>query len=380
MAAFAIDGPSGKLAEAAHVLSPEKKVVAHSRLDHLNNRQLEPHAHAIVLDPIHGKVAVVPDLGLDLLRIFLYDDTTGQLTPACDIAPGPTGRAKGMRMLLVGVGTPGLSAALILGRGLEGRAHGPRYIEFHPGLPVAYVVNELSSTVSVFVYHPDNVLKLVADPSCGAAVLTFYQSIGTIPTGTCSPHLLLPLTLPCVMQGNTWGGWVGTRPHGPVTWAVVTLAFPGQLNTCGRITCDPTGQTVLVSNRGHNSIATFKVLLLAPRSVLCGGKGGRGHPQIGAAPRPRAHLCRTCSAAVGGQVNSDDGQLTQLGFYHTRGRTPRHFQFDASGRWLVVANQDTDTLSVFAFDPDNGTLTFTGNSYDVPSPNFVCVRTPHPVA
>ena len=36
-------------------------------------------------------------------------------------------------------------------------------------------------------------------------------------------------------------------------------AYPAGLNTCGRITVDPSGQFVVVSNRGHNSIATLKV-------------------------------------------------------------------------------------------------------------------------
>ncbi len=36
-------------------------------------------------------------------------------------------------------------------------------------------------------------------------------------------------------------------------------------------------------------------------------------------------------------------------------------------------SHDTDRISVFNFDNETGLLHFTGNEYDVPSPNFVCV-------
>ena len=32
---------------------------------------------------------------------------------------------------------------------------------------------------------------------------------------------------------------------------------------------------------------------------------------------------------------------------------------------------------MFKFDTDTGALEFTGHTYDVPSPNFVCVQQPH---
>lgn len=69
-----------------------------------------------------------------------------------------------------------------------------------------------------------------------------------------------------------------------------------------------------------------------------------------------------------------EGTLSQVGFFHTFGFTPRHFQFDSSGQYLIVANQDSDCLSIFSFNLSSGELHFTGNKYHVPSPNFVqCV-------
>jgi hypothetical protein len=66
------------------------------------------------------------------------------------------------------------------------------------------------------------------------------------------------------------------------------------------------------------------------------------------------------------------GTLTQVGFFHTRGETPRHYQFDHSGQFLIVANQDSDTIAVFSFNLTSGEIKYTGNEYRVPSPNFVC--------
>lgn len=109
-------------------------------------------------------------------------------------------------------------------------------------------------------------------------------------------------------------------------------AFPTRINTCGRVAVHPTGRFVIVSNRGHDSITIFRVIQNGP------------------------HM----------------GQLAHVGFFHTRGETPRHFQFDTSGQFLIVANQDSDCISVFSFNLCTGAIKYTGNSYSCPSPNFIC--------
>merc|ERR1712025_1286312 len=94
---------------------------------------------------------------------------------------------------------------------------------------------------------------------------------------------------------------------------------------------------VIVSNRGHQSITVFRV--------------------------------RT--------KGSKRGELQKIGCTHTRGETPRHFQFDNSGQYLLVANQDSDSLAIFNFNLSNGELRYSGNEYRVPSPNFVCCCPTH---
>jgi len=72
----------------------------------------------------------------------------------------------------------------------------------------------------------------------------------------------------------------------------------------------PSGKFVYGSNRGHDSIAVF---------------------------------------AVGG-----GGALTLVEYQSTRGRTPRNFALDPTGRWLITANQQSDTLAVFSINETTG--------------------------
>lgn len=253
------------------------KVSADKHVNHSINdesaqkeRQADPHSHAIVLDPVKGRFAYVPDLGKDLIRQFVYDEDTGVLVPQGSFKSGPDGRT----------------------------ALGPRYIDFHPQLPVAYVVNELSSEVSVFVF----------DPSA-------FEDLEEAAGNPLSPKNESP------------------RPTLKLVQTVSTIppAFPPNLNTCGRVCTSPDGSFVLCANRGHDSIATFKV--------------------------------------------QEDGRLATAKIVHTRGATPRHFAFDNSGKFLLAANQDSDNVAVFKFSKQ-GDLVYTGNSYHMPSPNFVCCMTP----
>merc|ERR1712050_228680 len=208
----------------------------------------------------------------DLIREFRFDRERGTLAASTTIPSGPEGRA----------------------------ALGPRYIEFHPTLPVCYVVNELSSEVSVFEFDraaAEDLIQRGQENAKGSkSTLRLVQTVRTIPD-----------------------------------------AFPGDLNTCGRICVHNSGQFVLVSNRGHNSIAVFRV-----------------HQDLGSS-----------------------GLLSVVSIQHTRGATPRHFQFDGSGQWLITANQDSDNLGIFRFNLAVGKLEWTGHKFEVPSPNFVCSVLPH---
>ena len=55
----------------------------------------------------------------------------------------------------------------------------------------------------------------------------------------------------------------------------------------------------------------------------------------------------------------------------TGGRTPRDFSIDPTGKWLLVAHQDSDTISIFNVNSYNGTLSFHKTVNNIESP--VCL-------
>jgi 6-phosphogluconolactonase len=137
-------------------------------------RQESPHAHCVTLDAAN-RFAFVCDLGLDQVLVYKFDAAAGTLTPA---SPAFTALPPGS---------------------------GPRHLVFRPDGKFAYVINELSSTVTTFAY----------DAATGR--LTAQQTVSTL-----SPD------------------------------------FDGQ-NTAAEIGITPRGQFLYASNRGQNSIALFSI-------------------------------------------------------------------------------------------------------------------------
>jgi 6-phosphogluconolactonase len=151
---------------------------------------------------------------------------------------------------------------------------GPRHIAFHPTLPLVFVANELDSTV---------------------ATLRFDAERGA----------LSPLDVHSTVPGK----WTGTN-------------YPADIHIA------PSGRTLYVSNRGHNSIAVFSV--------------------------------SAAGALALEQVVSTDGDW------------PRNFTLDPTGKWVLVANQKSGSVVVFLRDQKSGRLTSTRERIALPSP--VCLR------
>jgi 6-phosphogluconolactonase len=154
-------------------------------------------------------------------------------------------------------------------------------------------------------------------------------------------HLAFHPTLPLVFVANELDATVVTlrfdtergalSPQG--TLSTVPAGWTGT-NYPADIHVASSGRTVYVSNRGHNSIAVFSV-------------------------------ADSTGALVLDQVVATEGDW------------PRNFSLDPSGRWLLAANQRSDSVVVFGRDPDSGRLTPTGQRIAIPSP--VCLRFLGPV-
>jgi 6-phosphogluconolactonase len=108
------------------------------------------------------------------------------------------------------------------------------------------------------------------------------------------------------------------------TGSVPTRPADVTTGTTAEIAVHHSGRFVYGSNRGHDSIVVFRV-------------GG-------------------------------GGALTLVQFVPTRGRTPRHFAIDPTGRWLIAANQESGTLAVFSIDQKTGKLSSVGPLTSVGSP------------
>ena len=71
-------------------------------------------------------------------------------------------------------------------------------------------------------------------------------------------------------------------------------------------------------------------------------------------------------------VNKKNGKLTSIGYQSTLGKGPRNFNFDPSGNFLLVGNQNSDEVVIFKRGIETGLLTDTGNKIAVGKP--VCIK------
>ena len=67
------------------------------------------------------------------------------------------------------------------------------------------------------------------------------------------------------------------------------------------------------------------------------------------------------------RVNAESGELSEIQRIASGGEKPWSFALHPSGKWLVVANQHSGTVSVFGVDPGTGMLSDTGQSMAVPT-------------
>lgn len=71
------------------------------------------------------------------------------------------------------------------------------------------------------------------------------------------------------------------------------------------------------------------------------------------------------------QIDETTGKITLKGFQPVLGKGPRYFTIDPSGKFLLVANQQSNNISIFDIDQQTGLLNASGN-IDVPIP--VCIQ------
>jgi 6-phosphogluconolactonase len=68
------------------------------------------------------------------------------------------------------------------------------------------------------------------------------------------------------------------------------------------------------------------------------------------------------------RADAKTGALTPIGRSNCGGKIPRNFVLDPSERWMLVANQDSNNVSVFTRNLDTGVLAENGKSFAAASP------------
>jgi 6-phosphogluconolactonase len=182
-------------------------------------RQEKPHAHGIYLDPAEH-FALVPDLGADRVFVYRFDGAKGTLEPH-------------------GAGTPEPGS-------------GPRHLAFHPNGKSVYVINELTSTITVFSWDAEK------------GTLTSVQTISCLPTG---------------FSGKSWTAEVAVSPNGRFVYGsnrgddslAVFAVDPatGKLTAKGHVPAggknprhfaiDPTGRFILAGHQGSGTAGALKL-------------------------------------------------------------------------------------------------------------------------
>ncbi len=208
--------PDGKLGKVGSLIQHKGSSVNPSR-------QKEPHAHSINLSP-DNRFAFAADLGLDKVLIYKLDAASATLMPndppAASVAPGS----------------------------------GPRHFAFHPGGRFAYVINEMTCTMTAFSY----------DAKRGE--LKEVQTLSTLPPGESMKSGYSTAEVVAHPGGKFLFG--SNRGHDTiVVFAVDTttgkLTHVQNQSTLGKtprnFAVDPTGAWLLAENQGSGTVAVFRI-------------------------------------------------------------------------------------------------------------------------
>jgi 6-phosphogluconolactonase len=223
-------------------LKPASAFIQHTGSSVNPDRQKEPHAHSINVDP-GNRFAYVADLGIDKVMIYRFGATDGSLTanvpPFAATQPGA----------------------------------GPRHFAFHPTGRFAYVINELHCTITAFT------------ASAADGGLTAVHTISTLPEGQ------------GVIKGYSTAD-VQVHPSGKFLYgsnrghdSIVVFAIDDKT---GRLTyveheptggstprgfgIDPTGTYLLAANQRSDSVVVFRIDAATGRLTPTGNTVTVGSP------------------------------------------------------------------------------------------------------
>ena len=153
---------------------------------------------------------------------------------------------------------------------------GPRHLTFHPNKQHMYVINELANSITAFDYNSNN------------GLLIERQTLSTLPED-----------------------------------------FEGTSH-CADLKITPDGQFLYGTNRGHDSIATYRL--------------------------------------------DDKGAMTLLRIETSLGSSPQNLAITRDGKFLICANMGGNNVIVFDIDSVTGKITPVGNPLAITGPSCILIR------
>lgn len=153
---------------------------------------------------------------------------------------------------------------------------GPRHLTFHPNGKRMYVINELKNSITEFDYDPET------------GFLIEGQTIDTLPPD-----------------------------------------FEG-VSHCADLKFTPDGRFLYGTNRGHDSLACYRV--------------------------------------------DEQGKLSLIEIIPSLGKGPQNLAITADGKFLLCANMPGNNVVVFSIDQQTGKLTPVGEPVSMPSPSCIMIR------
>jgi 6-phosphogluconolactonase len=202
-------------------LRPASSFIQHRGTVANPRRQTGPHAHSINLDA-GNRFAFVADLGLDSVFVYAFDPAGGRLKPH----DPPSAKLAPMS--------------------------GPRHFAFHPDGRFAYVINEISSTVTAFAYDAD------------AGTLKEIQTLSTLPADfrgrNSTAEVQVHPSGKFLYGSNRGHNSIAIYAIDPTTGKLTSLGFePTQGRNPRNFAIDPTGAFFLAENQDSNSIVIFRI-------------------------------------------------------------------------------------------------------------------------
>lgn len=292
----------------------------------------------LAADTAKGRVYAVDESGGGRVLAFSFDRAAGTLAPLGSQpsgGPGPTHLSLDATRthVLVAMYNAGRSAVFPVGAdGSLGAATDTKDSGEKAHLAVT---NPSGGYAFVPCLGVNRIVQYVFDPATGRLAPNPTAAFVNAPAGSGPRHLdfspderfVYGLNeLASSMSTYTYDKAKGTLAHVETT-TMLPAGFAGA-NTGAEVYVHPTGKLVFGSNRGHDSIAVFR-------------------------------------------VDAPTGRLTLASHAKTNGRTPRSFGLDPSGTWLFAANQQSGTVQPFKVDVAAARLAPVGEPRAVPSPTFV---------